>query len=285
MRSARDRANASSGDATAIAVGRPWPTSFAKVGPDSTATGTAGPSTSWATWWGSLPVESSKPLLAQATRAFGPSSGLIRARTARSALDGTTSTTSSPCPRALSRSGSTASDGGNAAPGRYRTFSRSRATRSGSSSARPQRTVGPPPRANWIASAVPQEPAPSTTIGRIRARSVRLFGCRLAGLARRLFLQRALEQRIEVDVRQQERREAALDHDVRDGLADVGKQDVRRERAEDAACFVCAETAHQEYARLLHLGEVDGNVAGFRLDRHREDHFMSILADGVRHRA
>src|SRR6185436_9828363 len=58
-----------SGDATAIAVGRPWPTSFANVGPESTAIGTPGPSTSLATWCGSLPLDSSKPLLAQATRA------------------------------------------------------------------------------------------------------------------------------------------------------------------------------------------------------------------------
>ena len=49
------------GEATAIAVGSPSPTSRANVGPDSTAIGTCGPSTSPTTWWGSLPVASSKP--------------------------------------------------------------------------------------------------------------------------------------------------------------------------------------------------------------------------------
>src|SRR5688572_917492 len=112
-----------------------------------------------------------------------------------------------------------------------------------------------------MASAVPQEPAPSTTIGRIRARSVRLFGSRLCLLACRVFLQRALEQRVEVDVRKEERRESALRHHVRHGLADVRKQYVRREGAENAARLVGAEAADEEDARLLDLGEVHGRVA------------------------
>ncbi len=101
-----------------MAVGKPSPTSRAKVGPESTAMGTAGPSTSCATWCGSLPVASSKPLLAHAMRARGPSIGLICCSMRRNTPDGTARTTSSPLPTALPRSGSIASEGGNSAPGR-----------------------------------------------------------------------------------------------------------------------------------------------------------------------
>ena len=58
-----------------MAVGNPAPTSRAKVGPDSTATARCDPSTSRATWWGSRPVSSSKPLVAQASRMSGVRSG------------------------------------------------------------------------------------------------------------------------------------------------------------------------------------------------------------------
>jgi hypothetical protein len=50
-----------------MAVGKPAPTSFAKVGPESTAPG-RGPNISLATWCGSSPVAISKPLVAHATR-------------------------------------------------------------------------------------------------------------------------------------------------------------------------------------------------------------------------
>ena len=60
-----------------VAVGNPAPTSLAKVGPDNTATAQSAPSVSAATWCGSLPVCSSKPFVAQQTRASAPSNGRI----------------------------------------------------------------------------------------------------------------------------------------------------------------------------------------------------------------
>ena len=39
----------------------------------------------------------------------------------------------------------------------------------------------------------------------------------------------------------------------------------------------------QEYARLLDLGEVDGDVAVLRFERHGQDDFVRVLPDGVRH--
>src|SRR5690606_28145415 len=118
---------------------------------------------------------------------------------------------------------------------------------------RPHSAVRRPARESWIASAVPQDPAPRTAIDRMALmRLVRtvlrlLIGGRLGGGAgyvavRRRGLRRAgvqagaLQvhtllllpllhrlhvQRIEVDRLEQKLREAALDDDVRDRLAGI----------------------------------------------------------------
>ena len=110
--------------------------------------------------------------------------------------------------------------------------------------ATPENQVGSPPRENWIASAVPQEPAPQhddRTHQRPLGSSVRVPAVPdvpPAPAARRS------NSASKLTMRQQERREAALRHDVRHGLPDVREQDVRREGAEDAARLVGAEAAH-----------------------------------------
>ncbi len=71
-----------------MAVGSPAPTSFAKVGPDNTAPARA-PSTSLATWCGSMPVAISNPLVAQAMRVSLPKCGLMFCRVARKPCEGT----------------------------------------------------------------------------------------------------------------------------------------------------------------------------------------------------
>src|SRR5690606_22353694 len=94
------------------------------------------------------------------------------------------------------------------------------------SRSQPHSTVGKPLRAISAASAVPQEPAPSTaTFGPAMPSGV-ARGLAAAGLRRLLLLGGALAQafgvqRFEVDRLQQERREAAGLDQVADQLARV----------------------------------------------------------------
>src|SRR5258708_143044 len=65
-----------------MAVGRPAPTSLAKVGPDNTAPGRL-PKTWRAIWCGNRPVAISNPLVAHAMRVPGSKSGLMLSSVAK----------------------------------------------------------------------------------------------------------------------------------------------------------------------------------------------------------
>ena len=97
---------------------------------------------------------------------------------------------------------------------------------------RPHRRTGRPLRANWIASAVPHEPAPSTATGASRSAGVLMrvraaVRCQLVVAGVGCWLARV--QRVEVHRRQQELREAALGHQLRDRRARVREQHARAE--------------------------------------------------------
>src|SRR6516162_1446736 len=102
---------------------------------------------------------------------------------------------------------------------------------------RPQSRVSRSLRANWMASAVPQEPAPSTAIAALRGGSWVTGGEPAAEVGRaacpsvlrdrrRLLLlgERARVQGFEVHRRQQELRETSLGDQLRDGRAGIGEQ-------------------------------------------------------------
>src|SRR5690554_5357545 len=130
----------------------------------------------------------------------------------------------------------------------------------------PHSTAGNWWRAISAASAVPQEPAPSTaTLGRFDMRS---------GVARRLAADRRLllllllgalaqalgVQRLEVDRLQQERREAAGLDQVADQLARIRVEHVRAVGTEHGVEHLRLEAGQGEHARLLHFAHVDGAV-------------------------
>src|SRR5690606_10358529 len=108
------------------------------------------------------------------------------------------------------------------------------------SRSQPHRTVGKPWRAISAASAVPQEPAPSTaTRGRFDMPSGVADGLAAAAVGGRLLLlllgalaQALGVERIEVDRLQQERREAAGLDQVAQGLAGIRVEHVRALGAE-----------------------------------------------------
>ena len=100
-----------------MAVGSPAPTSRANVGPDRTAPG-RGPNTSSATSCGNSPLLISKPLLAQAMRAWSSSRGWMRRSVGRKACEGTATSTSRTPASAADRSATGSRLGGNSASGR-----------------------------------------------------------------------------------------------------------------------------------------------------------------------
>src|SRR5207244_12581101 len=132
-----------------------------------------------------------------------------------------------------------------------------------------------------MASAVPQEPAPSTATGASRrARALTLLtGLELSrgeypsvGLTRLRLVGRV--QGVEVDRRQQELREAALAHELRDRRARVGEEDPGAHGADRALEIAVSEIADDEQARLLDLDEEDGHVAD--LGRHGDgEHYFA----------
>src|SRR5678816_3813485 len=99
--------------------------------------------------------------------------------------------------------------------------------------------VGCPARANWMASAVPHEPAPSTATGSCDSSLSGALTAKFSWRARRAgSVRRALDlglllrnaarvHLVEVDRRQHEVREAALRHQLRHGHARVREQHVR----------------------------------------------------------
>src|SRR6267154_4772509 len=95
--------------------------------------------------------------------------------------------------------------------------------------------AGWPARANWIASAVPQEPAPSTAMRLVGLMSPAAAGRRSGcskGVARCAFLHGLLVQRVEVDRLQQQLREAAAGDQIGDRFACERVQRGRTEAAE-----------------------------------------------------
>src|SRR5260221_658840 len=94
---------------------------------------------------------------------------------------------------------------------------------------RPHSWVACPSRANKMASAVPQEPAPMTVIGSAR----RVIQPLIHRGGRRSLL-RLREQRVEIDQRQEEIGESTLDDEVGDHFARVRKQQARAEAADQA---------------------------------------------------
>src|SRR6188768_230722 len=124
-----------------------------------------------------------------------------------------------------------------------------------------------------MASAVPQEPAPSTATGSC-AMSLPAKGemsrkwrrvatppptASVDRALRRglggLLLQAAREQLVEVDRRQHEVREATLRHEIRHGDTRVREEHVRADGADRATLVVGGQAAHREQAGLLHFDE------------------------------
>ena len=159
---ARSPANSSSREAMVIAVGSPAPTSRANVGPDSTATGrgpenlrarpgaAAGRYSPRSPWW------------PRRCALRGAAAGAISARVARNACEGTTTSTSRAVRRAPRRDrgshGSACRE--LARPADSARCAARRAWPRAAPDPAPTATSAWPARAIWIASAVPQEPAP-----------------------------------------------------------------------------------------------------------------------------
>src|SRR5215469_12464650 len=123
---------------------------------------------------------------------------------------------------------------------------------------RPQSLTGRPLRANWMASAVPQDPAPSTATGTPADRPLMSASPATPAFARasvgdgRLSLVGGV-QRVEIHRRQQELREAALAHQLRDRRTRVGEEHARADGADGALEIGLGEIADDEQSRLLHL--------------------------------
>ena len=148
-----------------MAVGWPWATSSAKLGPESTAEGVDGPRISAITLWSKCPVSSSSPLVAQAIRALGLRRGFILRIRSRNAWLGTAIRINSAPESACSKEAVEESKLGKGTPGRYFAFSRSTSRCSICFGLWPQSFTAWPLLARWIARAVPHDPAPSTAMG------------------------------------------------------------------------------------------------------------------------
>src|SRR5262249_7949801 len=118
---------------------------------------------------------------------------------------------------------------------------------------RPQSRTGRPLRANWIASAVPQDPAPSTATGTPADRPLMsaspatpaLLSARTSVGDGRLPLVGGV-QGVEIDRWQQELWKSALAHEMRDCRTRVGKEHARADGADGALEIVFREIADDE---------------------------------------
>ena len=151
------------GAARVMAVGRPRATSSAKLGPDSTPRGTAGASSSSATWCGSRAPSASNPLLAQTTGTLRPEAAMRRRVARRAAVGHHASARSAPDKRRRRDHPSARS--------RREAESPAGSARSLAASHRIELRRLPDPERNrrgarqrLSASAVPHAPAPSTAI-------------------------------------------------------------------------------------------------------------------------
>src|SRR5688572_3016541 len=254
---AASRAKPASRAASVSAQGSPRATSSANDGPDRAPQRAPAPSTCSTIWCGRSPVPGSKPLHSQTSGAgfflrtsVRPATGVAARK--RSALAG--------------KSALTFTWGGISMFGRYRWLRRVRAIASACAGSRAH-SVTSCRAVSTDAIAVPQAPAPSTAT-RLTGRSSCHFDLRLAARGAGLLLLLALhEQRLERHRREQHRREAAADHEIRDRLAQIGKQDRRAGDAEQRLEVVGRHVAHLENARLHRLGQEQRLVTDLRRDR------------------
>src|SRR5439155_7224574 len=154
-------ATPSSVHATTAAVGRPSATSRANVGPDNAATGASGQvsvsSSVMRTW-----RCGSSPFVAETIGRRRGNAGAAPFTTLPKNSDGTATTTTSAPSSACSTWPVAMTRGGSATPGRNQGFSRVRPINSRSSGSRTHSRTSRPVRPRWVASAVPQLPAPTT---------------------------------------------------------------------------------------------------------------------------
>src|SRR3954467_4596131 len=125
-----------------------------------------------------------------------------------------------------------------------------------------------PARANCMASAVPQEPAPSTAM---RSALMSLPGARRGALVLTVAAGRALAnglgvEAVEVDGLKQQLREAAAADHVRDRFAGERVDCVRAERADQHRLFVRVVAVDVEDARLRDLDQKDRRILLLGLD-------------------
>src|SRR5690349_5312779 len=112
-------------------------------------------------------------------------------------------------------------------------------------------TVAWPARANWMASAVPQEPAPRTAMRLVAL--IRRRGC--AAVAPGSLAHRLRVERVEVDRLEQQLRKPALADDVGDRLAGERIERVRAEAAYDHRALFCRVALEHEHAGLRDLDQ------------------------------
>src|SRR6185312_4740806 len=260
-------------EAMVTAVGMPRATSLAKVGPESTAKGVLSPNTSLATSCSSLPLSISKPLVAQARRSALGLQSPMSFKVARKPWLGTTTRRSSQAATSLTRSNSIPSGSGKGQPGRKRLFSRSLGRGSSSLRSTDQSCTARPLRAREIASAVPQEPAPTIPMG-FSAPAMPSVG---GGPG---FRPGPGHDHVEVDGLQQQGRHAALQHQLRYHLARIGEQDAGAVTREDGLVLGFVEAADGEEPGLMHFHEEGGALLAAGLDRDGEHHFH-IAAAGL----
>ena len=179
-----------------------------------------------------------------------------------------------------------------------RVAARGRANAAICAASRPQSTVGCPVRARCTASAVPHEPAPSTAIaGRATASTAASFEVVTRTTAARGQLTVAAlgccaaaccaargMQGFERHERQQERREAALGHQIRDRRARVRQQVVRRHDREDLRDVGRDQVLDHERAGLLQLEQPHHLVAGLGFEVHLHHDFVQVLRERGRAR-
>ena len=159
---------ASASDSLLDAATSPAPSctiSRACAGPPTTATRPS-PSRSPSRTLGARPSGGTRPLASDTTAApRGRPASISPAMTSSRPRDGTPRKTKSARPRPASTL-SMRSSRGSSTPGRYSAFSRSSCRRRDCSAVRAWSVVRSPPRASRTATAVPNDPAPTTTARR-----------------------------------------------------------------------------------------------------------------------
>ena len=155
-----------SADATADDVGRPWTTSRARLGPDSTQRRRRlTPSSSASTVLIRLSVPLSSPLQADTTTASPAMSGDARRAFSRSELLGTANNTTGAPDSPAAQSAVTLSVSGNRWPGSRSAISRADSSPAASAGVRASKRTSIPRRAIISPSVTPHEVVPTTAAG------------------------------------------------------------------------------------------------------------------------